>query len=777
MITRDLFSENYNGEYDDEAGMAKTNLVTIARAAQGLLDTIDDQENLPEWVQEKIAKVQGMMVTAWDYLESQEAQGIDPKITDEDADPNSGYAQLLKKRAELAARKKLQGVAEEKVRLDPKCWDNKKIGNPKTKVKGGVRVNNCVPKEGVEESHTEVKDKEGRVVSWKDDTEWHKAEKNKQGQPKDPRGVVTHMSDVARRKTASQQGVAEADMNKGVQAKTDDKLLAYYAQRKAEKQKQQQGATATSQPVESQSKSSSFQAKPMSMSLEDWKKEILAKYPNARFATERRPNGSTLAGELAGGHGQDGVGIYSPSTGEVRIGPTGSTSNPLRIHPKQQGVAEGLEQQLVTIYTNPAYKGATVDDRIKKSLPVTEAPFNKLQMWENGKSMKDPKVAQWVNNNLLPQLKQNGKLGPLVVWNNKGKLFVIDGNHRFIAYQAAGYNGNVPVQIVPDKMINIVDTVPGQQGVAEAHQIPGKDEHYTLRNNIWTVYDGDEIVHEYTPERGEVVGAKKLLARFDDEGYDVTHVISPMGVVTYLYGKPEEDMDEGVDEALGESQWEAVSDPNDPLYGKRDEFGNKYPERSYRVAQARKKKQHWLSEEAQLGALFVEVVFATDNNVVMSLDQILDFIEARIDDPELTALEYMHDRGIKTENLMTGLMKRMAAFGLKKLDIFNLIKSSKSGASNTKQFGQKLISNMKDSGVIDVQAKVVGEASKPDAYQRDEVNDKKIGNMDADAYDSAMARLKQLAGSGPMKTVYDPATRRYKNVPTAVQPAQQPRKK
>ena len=53
----------------------------------------------------------------------------------------------------------------------------------------------------------------------------------------------------------------------------------------------------------------------------------------------------------------------------------------------------------------------------------------------------------------------------------------------------------------------------------------------------------------------------------------------------------------------------------------------------------------------------------------------------------------------------------------------------------------------------------------------------KIGNMDAGAYDSAMARLKQLAGSGPMKTVYDPNTRRYKNLPTAVQPVQQPKKK
>ena len=41
---------------------------------------------------------------------------------------------------------KKQGVAEEKVRLDPKCWSGKKIGNPKTKMKGGVRVNNCVPK-------------------------------------------------------------------------------------------------------------------------------------------------------------------------------------------------------------------------------------------------------------------------------------------------------------------------------------------------------------------------------------------------------------------------------------------------------------------------------------------------------------------------------------------------------------------------------------------------------------------------------------------------------
>ncbi len=44
----------------------------------------------------------------------------------------------------------VKGVAEEKQRLDPKCWDGyKKQG---TKIKGGVRVNNCV-KEELEETY------------------------------------------------------------------------------------------------------------------------------------------------------------------------------------------------------------------------------------------------------------------------------------------------------------------------------------------------------------------------------------------------------------------------------------------------------------------------------------------------------------------------------------------------------------------------------------------------------------------------------------------------
>jgi hypothetical protein len=71
---------DYNGEYDDEAGMAQGHLYTIAKAANGMLDTIGKYDDLPEWVQEKIAKAESMLVTSWNYLQSQKAQGIDPKV-------------------------------------------------------------------------------------------------------------------------------------------------------------------------------------------------------------------------------------------------------------------------------------------------------------------------------------------------------------------------------------------------------------------------------------------------------------------------------------------------------------------------------------------------------------------------------------------------------------------------------------------------------------------------------------------------------------------------
>ena len=70
-----------------------------------------------------------------------ERQG--PKQTREAANPAQQAAIAI-------AKKKKESVAEEKQRLDPKCWDGyKKQG---TKMKGGVRVNNCVKEEEITEA-------------------------------------------------------------------------------------------------------------------------------------------------------------------------------------------------------------------------------------------------------------------------------------------------------------------------------------------------------------------------------------------------------------------------------------------------------------------------------------------------------------------------------------------------------------------------------------------------------------------------------------------------
>ena len=78
-MEREGVAEGFNGEYDDEAGMAQSNLRTMARAVDGLLKTIKKNDNLPEWGQEKIAKAEMMLVSVWDYLLSQKEMGMDPK--------------------------------------------------------------------------------------------------------------------------------------------------------------------------------------------------------------------------------------------------------------------------------------------------------------------------------------------------------------------------------------------------------------------------------------------------------------------------------------------------------------------------------------------------------------------------------------------------------------------------------------------------------------------------------------------------------------------------
>jgi hypothetical protein len=64
---------NDSKEYDDEAGMADNNLETLKRAVVGLDDLINAGDNLPEWCQEKIAVSKSMLVSVWDYMQSEKS--------------------------------------------------------------------------------------------------------------------------------------------------------------------------------------------------------------------------------------------------------------------------------------------------------------------------------------------------------------------------------------------------------------------------------------------------------------------------------------------------------------------------------------------------------------------------------------------------------------------------------------------------------------------------------------------------------------------------------
>ena len=87
----------------------------------------------------------------------------------------------------------------------------------------------------------------------------------------------------------------------------------------------------------------------------------------------------------------------------------------------------------------------------------------------------------------------------------------------------------------------------------------------------------------------------------------------------------------------------------------------------------------------------------------------------------------------------------------------------------------KVIAN-KANVPVEYAAQVINDFAKPydDEYDnKPDVSEGKPREKEADYgadYQDMVSRVKKLAGLGPLKTVYDPQKRVYKNVPTAVQP-------
>jgi hypothetical protein len=65
------------GEYDQEGAMAKGDMHTVIRHAEQLEQHLQDAENLPTWVIEKLGQIKGMMTSVSDYIISSHERGAE----------------------------------------------------------------------------------------------------------------------------------------------------------------------------------------------------------------------------------------------------------------------------------------------------------------------------------------------------------------------------------------------------------------------------------------------------------------------------------------------------------------------------------------------------------------------------------------------------------------------------------------------------------------------------------------------------------------------------
>jgi hypothetical protein len=86
-----------DAEYTDEVGMVENNLETIERAAEELDSILQDGEDLPEWIEEKVSNAKAMLVAAKEYMASQHANGDVRRVDDDEMDEGTEFTGALAK--------------------------------------------------------------------------------------------------------------------------------------------------------------------------------------------------------------------------------------------------------------------------------------------------------------------------------------------------------------------------------------------------------------------------------------------------------------------------------------------------------------------------------------------------------------------------------------------------------------------------------------------------------------------------------------------------------
>jgi hypothetical protein len=112
-MPEDMIEPQDSGEYDREGEMAKDDIKTVVRHAQALEKILGDEDNLPEWVQAKLAKIEGMMTAVDDYMQNQkdDDSGDDMEMEEERTNKRDN-------RAEKAGRKVAKDIEYDEKKKD-----------------------------------------------------------------------------------------------------------------------------------------------------------------------------------------------------------------------------------------------------------------------------------------------------------------------------------------------------------------------------------------------------------------------------------------------------------------------------------------------------------------------------------------------------------------------------------------------------------------------------------------------------------------------------------
>ena len=547
---------------------------------------------------------------------------------------------------------------EEKVRLDPKCWTGKKIGNPKTKMKGGTRVNNCVPAESVNEM-----DKSQTPPGRDGSTDSDAGKKEYTAKATTPKKVAKDAEKILNKELNKKQGVAEAT--------GDEKFDTMMGQ------------------IQREPKYPDSQMPPTDVKdLYQWAVKNNKPYHKifAEWANREGYKSVALALQRAGDLDTEALDYWTPRVWEIYWGEVRGIDSEMPPEWAKKRIPDELRDYLDTVFD--AY------DRIVFDWPTEYRQIGQQGVAEEYElagvgvayelGRRAYKQGMTIRDNPYSATKEARKNDEWAKGLERGKHDANDARH---------FRSSVREQAVAEGLAQ-----------DEAEEYGG-----------WRA----EFVNEINYNTFEV----KLTNTRSKES--ANFIVRPVDMVSN-----------------GPTLSIETMDVHDLQTGQTESWTNDDPAPDGPIAYA------------------ISGLFYDDKQLQKKLQNIIDTHDTKGQDM-MPGLEKRRSIGqeVDADAYIDSQEKTQAAMAKMKKGVAEKLGDNRPKLGSKRDAGKSIRKWRKTRGLDET-----GEQQKGADYR-----DPKEVDYDDD-YDAMVSRVKKLAGVGPMKTVYDPEKRVYRNVPTAVQP-------